>query len=347
MITEPGTKNIRNALTERMAVSAISLLWSNIGWIFRERGNNDYGIDADVEQMIMNNGEPRLTNRHIAVQIKGGGTQLSELSDGKHYFYMDQRIANYWLSSDRPVVIMVHDTRNCTDEDKRLCNGKIFWTQINRAKLITTDDGYKITVDNEIDVVNEDYTRLNDIFTSIIDTYIPEYYAKEELSGLTCFDSSLFTDMWERFSDVLSATQKSLESVVVSICTNTEDLENYSDRDWAQRLEFFLTELKYYRNIIDLYLFETCSYFSSVRDIQRQWGINEFDTFFAKTETANVDAFEQLVSLLGHVKMDLYDLSQQNGRETVLKQALVRCISVIEDFIAIVSKHLAEIKGKK
>ena len=69
MTRRTGTKDISNTITERKGVCEIEKRCCSINWVFRERGHSDYGIDADMEESVIENGVPKLTNRHIALQI--------------------------------------------------------------------------------------------------------------------------------------------------------------------------------------------------------------------------------------------------------------------------------------
>jgi len=143
----------------RIGVSAVSLAFEKLGWSLRERSHSDFGIDADVEQKI--NG--RRTNSHIALQIKSGKSYTHIKKNGKISFEFDDNHFYYWLSSDRPVLLMMYDK----DTDK------IFWEQIRLPLLKLNKSKIKHVI--EVPATNELTASSLEEFNRIIDAYVPHY----------------------------------------------------------------------------------------------------------------------------------------------------------------------------
>lgn len=148
-MTTLSTNNI-----ERIGVSAISLAFEKMGWTFRERVHTDIGIDADVEQKT-----DRLTSKHIALQIKSGESYLKIKKNGKISFSIDAWHYQYWLQSDRPVVIMFYDCDN----------DKIYWEHVRLANIEKLLKNHRI----EISPNNTLETSSIQVFNDIIENYVP------------------------------------------------------------------------------------------------------------------------------------------------------------------------------
>ena len=144
--------NINNAITERRGVNAIEAAFLSMGWVFRETPHTDYGIDGNVEQIV----DGRLTNSHIALQIKSGPSYLKENRNGNITFYIDEWHYKYWLQSDRPVLILFYDN----------VNDRVIWEQVKLSNIQTTNTQFKIVI-NPTKVLNKDSLQeLNDIIAT-------------------------------------------------------------------------------------------------------------------------------------------------------------------------------------
>jgi len=116
-----------------LGVSKITAEFAKMGWTLRERGRIDYGIDADVEQKE----NSRYTNKHIALQIKSGDSYVKKKdSNGNVVFYVDEWHYEYWLQSDRPVIILFYDIEK----------DAIIWDQVCLSKIKDTSQKHKIVV---------------------------------------------------------------------------------------------------------------------------------------------------------------------------------------------------------
>ena len=199
---------------ERIGVSAISLAFEKLGWSLRERTHSDFGIDADVEQKI--NG--CRTNSHIALQIKSGKSYTRIKKNGKISFEFDDNHFYYWLSSDRPVLLMMYDK----DSDK------IFWEQIRLPLLKFNKSKTKHII--EIPATNELSASSLEEFNNIIDTYIPhyEYNITEEDTQFECAEIYL-----HQYST-------GIEGLVNSLAKFREDIKTLFQNPNADRLKIYL-----------------------------------------------------------------------------------------------------------
>lgn len=150
---------IDSANEERIGVSAICLKFEKLGWTVRERTHSDFGIDADVEQKI----KGKRTNAHLALQIKSGKSYTRIKKNGKITFEFDDNHFVYWLSSDRPVLMMMYDKE--TDN--------IYWEHIRLPLLRQNKSKTKHVI--EIPATNILDASSLDEFNNIIDTHIPHY----------------------------------------------------------------------------------------------------------------------------------------------------------------------------
>lgn len=151
---------------ERIGVNYIGAFFEEIGWSFRERQHSDYGIDADVEQKI--NG--KRTNKHIALQIKSGSSYIKTKKNGKISFSIDSWHYDYWLQSDRPVLILLYDP-----ETKQ-----IYWEQV-RLAIIQKAKGHKKIEISTSKILNKNCI---DELNIIINTYVKHeiYEINENIS---------------------------------------------------------------------------------------------------------------------------------------------------------------------
>lgn len=189
--------NRDTANIERIGVSAISMFFEKLGWSFRERQHSDIGIDADVEQKL--NG--KRTNRHIALQIKSGDSYIKIKKNGNITFTIDPWHYEYWLQSDRPVLILLYDpdTQN------------IYWEQVRLAIIQQAVKYKKIEINATKILSNDCIDELNDI----IETYVKHniYDIDEDLViyeySIACIQeySNSVKDLVERLGDFRNKLQ--------------------------------------------------------------------------------------------------------------------------------------------
>jgi len=199
---------------ERIGVSAISLAFEKLGWSLRERTHSYFGIDADVEQKV--NG--RRTNSHIALQIKSGKSYTRIKKKGKISFEFDDNHFYYWLSSDRPVLLMMYDKET----------EKIYWEQIRLPLLKFNKSKTKHVI--EVPATNELNASSLEKFNSIIETYVPhyEYSITEDDVKFECAEIYL-----HQYST-------GIEGLVNSLAKFREDLKPLFQNPNADRLKIYL-----------------------------------------------------------------------------------------------------------
>lgn len=120
------------AHTEREGLHHIASLFESLGWNFRETSNTDIGIDADVEMPNKENG----SSKHIALQIKSGPSYLKEKKNGLISYSIDKWHYEYWLKSDRPVLIVFYDKEN----------SKVLWEHVCLSNLEKAKKNYIIEI---------------------------------------------------------------------------------------------------------------------------------------------------------------------------------------------------------
>jgi hypothetical protein len=94
--------------TEREGIHYLGLVSSRMGFIWRELGNTDLGIDGYLEVVV--NGAPIGL---IAVQVKSGSKKyMKSESDTDFTFRAETKHVRYWLSYRLPVIVIVYDPRS-------------------------------------------------------------------------------------------------------------------------------------------------------------------------------------------------------------------------------------------
>lgn len=117
---------------ERQGVYTCGLVFSKLGFIFREQTIGDYGIDAIVESR---EGD-YLSGKLIAVQIKSGDSYFSEVKDNYVVFRGDDKHYNYWTNHSLPVIIVLYSPSS----------GECVWESFNKQTAINCKSGWKIMI---------------------------------------------------------------------------------------------------------------------------------------------------------------------------------------------------------
>lgn len=119
-----------------LGVNLVNDQITDMGHIFRENTNRDFGVDGQIEIVIESSGERNASGRLIAVQIKCGDSFFSR-DDGNNWVnYFSERHANYWESFSIPVILIICDPQS------RQC----YWNLVDEKSLIRTKEGAKILV---------------------------------------------------------------------------------------------------------------------------------------------------------------------------------------------------------
>lgn len=358
MARKTGTESIRNTITERKGVCAIERMCCGINWLFRERGHSDYGIDADIEESILDNGVPKLTNRHIALQIKSGDSYFKFDTKAKKFYFdiPDTRIANYWLGSDRPVVLMACKfdavKKNQNDSGHEDSDCQIYWAQIKPANIIdpTHRNAKKkrkggkeskhiygrVYLDK---IFNKDSAKE---FSDIISTYLPMYDTQLNTPSII-LESDFFEDNSTKLFQMLDEEVNSLESAQNSLyrncCLFDEGIE-YTNSYVYYEIENNQLFQSYSRNIVNLLLTRYLETMAQLKEI------NYFDSIDLKSmrdEAINKlkVTIDKLVDLIKRyvTNMERDVIPNNDTHISILNQAK----AVSNDYICMLEYHLGKL----
>ena len=121
--------------TERAGLHTVGLVVEkDLGWIFRDQPQADFGIDAQIE--IVDGS--RATGQLVAVQIKAGSSYFSEENDSGFVYRGEKRHLEYWLNHSLPVVVALVDP-----------GANVYWQAVTTHAVQETARGWKMTVPRE------------------------------------------------------------------------------------------------------------------------------------------------------------------------------------------------------
>lgn len=109
-----------------------SVIYDQLGLIFRRQEKNDLGIDAQIEFLEDQKG----TGRLIAVQIKCGETFFCEKNETGFIFRGEIKHFNYWVGHSLPVILAI-----CHPLTK-----EVFWVHVTKANSILLEKSWKIII---------------------------------------------------------------------------------------------------------------------------------------------------------------------------------------------------------
>ena len=175
----------------RLGVHFIGDFFERNGWYFRERPTPDVGIDADVEENVGG----KVSSRHLALQIKSGPAFLKRKKNGKISFAIDKWHYDYWLASDRPVIIMIYDA-----ESKA-----VYWEQVRLYSLKRSKKNWMLEINPSNILVPESLSG----FSHIIDSYKPHQIVPFDEESVS-FDISIMSI--QEFSNSLNVLTQDLEN---------------------------------------------------------------------------------------------------------------------------------------
>ena len=118
--------------TDRIGVHMLGVLFSQVGWLYREQPICDVGIDAQVE--IVKDNKP--TGQLLALQIKSGMSYFSEQKNNEVVYRPDKKHVNYWLQHSLPVLIVLYNT-----ETKQFV-----WTYVDLEEIVELEKACKICI---------------------------------------------------------------------------------------------------------------------------------------------------------------------------------------------------------
>ncbi len=348
-----ATGSISATIAERKGVSEIEKRCCMINWVFRERGHSDFGIDADIEESVLEGDEYHLTNRHIAIQIKSGDSYIK--FDGRkkqYYFTIDSlRHANYWLGSDRPVIVMVYEEPKddngesaCPDKDNLL--GTVYWAQIKLSNLekVKTRASKKDNSQNKGKAkhayakvyLTEKFTRESaSDFSNIISSYMPTYDSDLDTPSVLS-DNHYIDILLRQIYDAISRTTSYVDDILMYINPSGDGISDKQDSlFWA--IENFWLNLYYNRNIDNLLI-------SRYLDTIRQYGFinqldfDEFKVFCNQGIIKLSKVITDLATILTRTKQDLSRLSHITESQNSL---IHQTIQTIDDYIKMLRMQLA------
>jgi hypothetical protein len=129
-----AVKDTQSAKMGRIAVAQVQLaVVSELGWLFRQQHNDDYGIDAHVEFID----DSTVTAKLLALQIKGGRHWFRESGPGGWWYRPDVAHVRYWTSHSLPVIVVLYNPSTRSS----------YWQIVNNRNLReTSSGGWKILV---------------------------------------------------------------------------------------------------------------------------------------------------------------------------------------------------------
>lgn len=122
-----------NSIVERNAVNKVEEMFIQFKWYFREQPILDYGVDAIVETSFNN----RPSGKFIAIQIKGGSSQLYRTNEYFTFYFSETHCA-YWISVNENLPMFIIFYENETDN--------LYWMNICNETIIETKKGYKVEI---------------------------------------------------------------------------------------------------------------------------------------------------------------------------------------------------------
>lgn len=125
------------AQTSDLGVAQVKLTVSrDLGWVFRELPNPDFGIDGQIEILTEAAGARVTTGRLLSVQVKGGSAYFHKEDETGWTVYIAKSTVHYWCVHSLPVLVVL----------AKLDTGECFWTRGDVPDLKATARNYKIRV---------------------------------------------------------------------------------------------------------------------------------------------------------------------------------------------------------
>lgn len=119
--------------TDREGIYSVGLIFTKLGWAFREQPTSDFGIDAQAEKLNPNG---QAGGKLIGLQIKSGPSYFRKRGDDFVY-YGDERHRDYWANHCLPVFLILHNPES----------GLTLWQRIERHLIEDGDNGrWAITI---------------------------------------------------------------------------------------------------------------------------------------------------------------------------------------------------------
>lgn len=349
-----GTGDISTRITERKGICEIEKRCCLINWIFRERGHTDFGIDADMEEAVLYENEYRLTNRHIAIQIKSGDSYIKKDKKGQYYFDIDDiDHANYWLGSDRPVIVMVFEApnmSNCysTSPDEDGLFGKVYWAQIKPSSLVrisnrvSKNDLNPKTKDKATHkfariYLTEEFTKDSaSAFSNIISSYIPTYVSDFKAPSVI-----LNTKYFEQLCKHLFGALESITSFIDDFYSCVNDKGTFEDvNSLSIAIENLCLHLLYNRNIDNLLIVRYLDAINQFNQID-QLNFQQFKAYRDKAILDSSNSITKTIDLLDTIKKILRNIRDVLIDQNILCGLINQTCHSIDDYSMMLQVNLS------
>lgn len=152
--------------TERSGVGTVDrIVTDDLNWLFREQAILDYGIDAQVEVVDV---DEVVSGRLLGLQIRTGASRFVRPVTGGWTFRENSNHLAYWLGHSLPVLVVLVDQ-----------SGAAYWQVVNPRTVRETKKGFSIRVpsDQRLDASARDpLLELATRNVSLLGS-LPEHYA--------------------------------------------------------------------------------------------------------------------------------------------------------------------------
>ena len=287
---------------------------NNLGWIMRIRQPIDIGIDADVEQMK----DGAYTGKHIALQIKSGESYLKTKNNGMITFLIDDWHYKYWLSSDRPVLILFYDT----------ANQQIIWEQVKSSKISKTTKQHKIEITPQKILTTDSLADLEDIITIFTPTETEDGKIEKtsfEFS-LSCMEECVIgaKNINEDFANFLIQIGKQLKNLESKAPHRSIAPYNHV---FCGIFDNFRKRLSSETNIFIPNYYDACQYLSDISD---KIYYKEKDQI-ADIINKNICFLNETIKIWDSNILDIKKIDNPPVDHSV-RRAASNCITIIEDY---------------
>ena len=205
-------KKIKRNNIDRAGIGALTLLFSNTEWAFREEPITDIGIDAQLE-IIENNIS---TGQLIALQVKSGLSFFTNEQDDSYIFYVDSNHIEYWFKHNLPVVLILYHP----------LKKKLYWSPISMETVIATNKGYKVIIYKDMVLTEITYLQLKKTF--FLHDRILYRFNKLEIQLPWIQRIAKGIEVTVEFSDYINKSLSRTEATISCYENDKEIIENIS-----------------------------------------------------------------------------------------------------------------------
>jgi hypothetical protein len=330
---KPNTERYSN--TERIGVNVTeNIVLNNIGWIFREQPIQDYGVDAQLEQVI--DGNP--TCKFIGVQIKTGKSHF-HVSDKHLTYYASYIHYNYWLNSNIPIILVAHipETNNT------------YWQHISEQNFQKAIKRWKLNIPLNQELNNKSTKRLNAILEN------SERITKNCLE----FDNTQYDSQYLLESEEYA---KEINATILKLGEKTNDYNKIfieynkigiSENDSRRKLSVIdlCKDLNNSSNDLESKIIQFSeSYVQEIFDLNNAITENYFKTKDSKNITQAITSYDELSNAIISAKLCLIDLKEaiEHLPDKKIKQLKYPKLNLLNVFDLLINEFevAANISGK-